>query len=256
MGFWDPGAPAQADTACRSAPSPVGRLSLRWIEIVLRWAGWAWLFAGFMTGAMAADSAALEPSNGQRSFDIPAQDLSTALSDYSATTGIGVLVDGSLSAGRMSAPIKGAFNPTAALQALLDKTGLTARYVTPTAFTLAPASAEPRPGAGADLARESYFAAVQAAVVRVLCKRAGTRPGRYRSVVRLWIDRSGVVQRSEILASSGQADRDAAIEAQLADLDIEERPAFDLPQPVTLVLLPRNPQKSVDCPAPDGGLQR
>jgi hypothetical protein len=192
--------------------------------------------------------------NGPRGFDIPSKELSTALSDYSAATGISVLVDGGLSAGRMSAPVKGVFSPAMALKALLDRTGLTVRYATPTALALVPAS--PTPGR-ADLVRESYFAAIQAAVVRVLCKRAGTRPGQYRSVVRLWIDRSGVVQRSEILASSGQAERDAAIGASLSGLDIQERPRASLPQPVTLVLLPRGQQQqSVDCPARDSGLQR
>src|SRR5262249_13595547 len=141
-----------------------------------------------------------------------------------------------------------------ALQALLDNTGLTARYVTPTAVTIVPVMPEPR--RGADLLRERYFAAIQAAVVRALCKRLETRPGQYRSAGRRWIDRSGVVRRSEILGSSGQPERDAAIEASLSNLNIQERPAFALPQPVTLVLLPRGRQKSVDCPMLDGGLQR
>ncbi|MBV9561922.1 MAG: STN domain-containing protein [Bradyrhizobium sp.] len=164
---------------------------------------------------MAGDYAAPEPSNGQRSFDIPSQELSTALSEYSAATGISILVDGSLSTGRMSASVKGVFSPAAALQSLLDRTGLTVRYATPTALALVPAS--PTPGRAVDLVRESYFAAIQAAVVRVLCKHAGTRPGQYRSVVRLWIDRSGIVQRSEILAST------KAIEAPAGDNGREER---------------------------------
>jgi hypothetical protein len=196
---------------------------------------------------VAGDYIAPEPSNGLRGFDIPAQELSAALSEYSAATGISVLVDGSLSAGRVSAPIKGNFSPAQALQALLDKTGLTVRYATPTALALVRVS--PIPRRAVDLVRESYFAAIQAAVERALCKGAGTRPGQYRSVVQLWIDRSGIVQRSEILGSSGQMERDAAIGASLSGLDIQERPTFGLPQPVTLVLLPRGQQQSVDCPA-------
>jgi hypothetical protein len=216
--------------------------------------GWAWLFAGLVAVAMADDCAAPELLDGPRSFDIPAKPLSAALSDYSATTGIAVLVDGGMTAGRMSAPVRGVLSAAAALQVLLESTGLAVRYVTPVAFTLVPSMREPP--RTANPAREHYFAVIQAAVVRVLCRQAGTQPGQYRSVVRLWIDRSGMVQRSEIVGSSGRPERDAAIERLLVNLDLQERPSFDLPQPVTLVLLPRRQQPSVDCPVFDTDLRR
>jgi hypothetical protein len=255
MSSGDPDAPREPGNGCR-----IARVSLRWgraswIELALRWTGRAWLFAGLVTTAMADGSTAPDPSNGRRSFDIPSQALWAALDQYSAATGIGVLFDGGMSADRISAPVEGVLSPAAALQALLSSTGLTARYVSLTAVTLVPALPERRRGGGGDPAREQYFAAIQAAVVRVLCQRAETRPGDYRSVLRLWIDRSGVVRRSEILGSSGQPRRDAAIEASLSNLDVRERPALDLPQPVTLVLLPRSERKSVDCVMFDGDWQ-
>jgi hypothetical protein len=219
----------------------------------LFWKARAWLIAALVAVAMADDCAALEPNEEDRSFDIPSKPLSAALSDYSAVTGLGVLVDGGMTAGRMSAAIKGAFSPAAALQALLEPTGLTVRYVTPTAFTLVPAPMAP--ARSVDPAREHYFAAVQAAVVGALCQHAETRPGQYRSVVRLWINRSGMVQRSEIFGSTGQPERDAALEKLLVNLDIQERPSFNLPQPVTLVLLPRGAQSPADCVA-DAGQRR
>jgi len=205
-----------------------------------------------VTVAMADDPTPSDLVSSPRSFDIPAKPLSIALGDYSAATGIAVLVDGNMTTGRMSAAIKGVLSPQAALQALLETTGLTARYVTSTAFTLVPTP----PERGADPARERYFAAIQAAVVRALCKRPDTRPGQYRSVVRLWIDRFGKVQRSEMFGSTGEPERDAAIEQLLANLDIQEPPTLNLPQPVTVVLLPHGQRPSGDCPAFHSDMRR
>jgi hypothetical protein len=218
------------------------------------WIGRIWLFAGSIALAMADDSVALKSLSDQRSFDIPSQSLATALSSYSSATGVGVLVDGDVTVGRVSAPVKGAFMPAVALQAMLENTGLTARYVTPTAFTLVPAA--PEQGGGAGQYREHYFALIQAAVVRALCKRTETRPGQFRSALRLWIDRSGLVQRSEMLSSTGRSDRDVAIDELLKNLSIGARPTFDLPQPVTVILLQRGQDAAADCPALDAGLRR
>lgn len=240
----DPGARKRTRIGCRSPLTFFSLGRVRGMVFGCLWIGRLWLFIGIIAVAMADDSAPSESGSGHRSFDIPSKSLSTALSDYSAATGIGVLVDGGVTAGRMSAPVKGVLTPPEALQALLEKSGLTVRYANPTAFTLVPAP--PEPGRGADLAREHYFAAVQAAVARALCKSADTRPGQYRSAVRLWIDRSGLVQRSELLGSSGKPERDAAIGQLLRDLEIEARPTFSLPQPVTVALLLRDQDQSVD----------
>jgi hypothetical protein len=194
---------------------------------------------------MASGPAHAEAGLDHRSFDIPSKPLSAALSDYSTATGIGVLVDGAAIAGHMSAPVKGELTPSEALQALLEKSGLTARYASPTAFTLVPAS--PAQKRGADLARERYFAAIQAAVARALCKRADTHPGQYRSAVQLWIDQSGTVQRWELLGSSGKPERDAVIGEALSNLTIDAQPTFSLPQPVTVALLARGQDQSEDC---------
>jgi hypothetical protein len=207
-----------------------------------------------VTAALNADPARSAGVSDRYSFDIPSKSLPAALGDYSAVTGIGVLVDGRMMAGRISAPIKGTFSSSDALEALLAKSGLSVRFVSRTAFTLMPASPEPR--SVADNARAAYFAAVQTAVVRALCKRAETRPGQYRSAVQLWIDRSGFVHRSELLGSSGKPERDVAIGEVLSNLTIDAQPTFSPPQPITVALSPHGQDQFDDCVLADRASRR
>jgi hypothetical protein len=207
-----------------------------------------------VTAALNADPARSAEVSDRYGFDIPSKSLPAALGDYSAVTGIGVLVDGRTMAGRLSAPIKGTFSSSDALEALLAKSGLSPRFVSRTAFTLIPASPESR--TGSDIARAAYFAAVQTAVVRALCERAETRPGRYRSAVQLWIDQSGFVQRLELLGSSGKPARDVAISEVLGHLTIDALPTFSLPQPITVALSPHDSDRFDDCSPADRTLRR
>lgn len=187
-------------------------------------------------------------------FDIPAQPLAAALRAYSAATRIGVLVDGELTAGRSSAAVAGALSPEQALRTLLTGTGLIVRYAAPAAFTLVPAPADAPRSSSRDHSRD--FLAVQTAVKRVLCQSEETQPGRYRMALQLWIDPSGTVVRSEFLSATSSRERDALVSAGLKNLTIEMAQPASLPQPVTVVVLPRAPGQGTDCVRRVTGTQR
>ena len=67
--------------------------------------------------------------------------------------------------------------------------------------------------------------------------------------MQLWIGASGAVLRSAFLGSSGSRDRDDDLSTMLNGLAIGEGPPAGLPQPVTLVILPRPPAATRDCEA-------
>jgi hypothetical protein len=210
--------------------------------------------AAFLGIALAMNTPALaRDMEGQLdiALDIPAQPLAAALYTYSAVTGIEVVADGTLISGRRSAALKGSFVPENALKTLLAGTGLTIRRSASDAFVLVAAPvAEIRqlpdpPRIVPDYA--DYAAHIQTKMKRALCQLATTEPGAYRAVVELWITSSGAVQRGDLLSSTGSQERDAAISAMLSELAIGEAPPAGLPQPVTLMILPRSPADTGDC---------
>lgn len=190
---------------------------------------------------VAAEGEMAMASRGWTSFSIPAQPLAAALSAYGEATHIPMLVDTELTAGRRSNAVMGVFTPFDALQGLLAGTGLVARAIGDRGLTLVPLrTAEPAsvtPSA-ASARFDHYSAVIQIALHEVLCRRLETRPGTFRSLVRLWIGDSGRVTRSEVLTSTGDPRRDTVLASELQALVIDEPPPSDLRQPVTLLLLP------------------
>jgi hypothetical protein len=180
-------------------------------------------------------------------FDIPAQPLAAALYAYSAATAVEVVADGALVSGRRSAALKGAFTPEGALRDLLVGTGLTLRRTAANAFVLVPvataAPADPLPTP----AFADYSTLIQTAMKEALCRVAATQPGGYRTAVQLWIAPSGAVVKAALLSSTGNDDRDTMLSAMLRGLTIGAPPPRSLPQPVTLVILPRSPAETGDC---------
>lgn len=87
-----------------------------------------------LLAAMAAQPASLAapaPQAGadQRiAFDIPAQPLDAALTQYFRATGVQLLYDSKLTSGRRSSTVRGNYAPREALALLLRGTGLVARY--------------------------------------------------------------------------------------------------------------------------------
>jgi hypothetical protein len=183
-------------------------------------------------------------------FDIPAETLTDALGAYSADTGEQVLVDDDLIAPFKSTSINGLFTREDALDTLLKGTGLTARLIGQDAVTLEPDrtatappptdnSVSPQEAQGEPPGFNQYSAAIQATVMFALCGSVGTRPGSYRLLIQLWIDRHGNITHSRLLNSTGSRVRDAALTRLFGNLSVGITPPAGLPQPVTLLILPR-----------------
>ncbi len=200
-----------------------------------------------------------------RAFNIPAQPLATALVAYSRTTGIQVLYDSRLRSNRRSSPVVGSFTPDVALQTLLVGTGLLANY-TPSGDVVlhqpaAPGSdiAEPPlpdgpvltlgtlqvqgapqigPVTQDDAEGRLYAGVLERDIRQALRQNPRSAGGNYRVLVKLWLARSGTVQRFMLMHSTGDEQRDDAIAQSLRGLTISQPPPASLPQPVGIVLTP------------------
>ncbi|MCA6109651.1 secretin and TonB N-terminal domain-containing protein [Bradyrhizobium cenepequi] len=180
-------------------------------------------------------------------FDIPSQPLAAALGTYGATTGVQVLYETALAAGRTSAAIKGSFTQEAALRALLAGTGLVGRRTDVDAITIVPTLRE-HPASAASIVPDARFlGALQAGVLGALCGNTDTRPGGYRMALQLWITPTGALQRASLLGSSGNARRDVALIAQLQNVQIAVLPPAGMTQPITLTIVPRSPLQPLEC---------
>jgi TonB family protein len=188
-------------------------------------------------------------------LDIPAQPLASALDAYSAATGKEVFYDGTTGGGRRSAAVKGTFMPRSALTALLAGTGFVALPGGPDDYTLvyAPeqaAHAEAAVRIAADRPYAHYFAVVQTDVRNALCRRPETRPGSYRLVLKFWIGPSGAVERSELTGSTGSPAADGLLVQTFRILRLDEPPPPDMPQPITMAVLPQAAGAAA-CPPTD-----
>jgi hypothetical protein len=182
-------------------------------------------------------------------FDIPAQPLDAALNAYIGTSGAQVLYETALTVGRRSTQVKGRLAPDAALHTLLIGTGLVERRTDTDAFIVTAALEGQQPGVSpAAVARDSPFiGAVQASVLGALCGNPQTRPGSYRIAIEIWISPSGAVQHSELVGSTGNAMRDAALGNALQGVVVEATPPAGMPQPLVMMIAPRRPNETGDC---------
>lgn len=229
---------------------------------------WNFLIVGCLSAADLARAGqalddgdqALKRAERQVRFDIPAQPLVAALEAYSTASGIQVLYDSRLARDRRSDGVEGFFTPEAALKMLIGGTDLVVRYTKLNDIVLVPASREKDgPGnaplkEGAVLSLEmlrvedesdpgepfdyrSYVGIVQADIQAALRKDAETRSGNYSIGVKLWLDPSGTIRRSNIFRSTGDQERDTAISRVLQDVTISKAPPTNMPQPVSILII-------------------
>jgi len=195
---------------------------------------------------------------GTIAFDIPPQPLLSALRTYSETTGQAVLVDSSLARGRQSPGVQGNFDKTTALQKLLAGTGLVASYSSDQAFTLklaqpdttvdrtAPEEKVESPGVEESKAViDQYAGKIQQPIETALCQSEDAHPGTYRLALQIWIGASGRIDKARLL-SAIDSERAYAVHRALNGLVLEPPPS-DMPQPVTLLLLPRRAGDDPAC---------
>lgn len=183
-------------------------------------------------------------------FAIAAQPLAQALVEYSLASGLTVLVDSTLTAGRQAPAVVGRYTPGDALRKLLADSPLAIRYASERSFTLVAKPDESAAAAarsGKRLRDTPYAAVVQGALKRALCAAAAPQPGNYRALVQLWFDKAWRVTRVGWVASTGQAGLDDRLEAALRGVVIGPLPAT-LPQPLTVLLTPRSAAQCADAP--------
>jgi hypothetical protein len=188
-------------------------------------------------------------ATGTIAFDIPPQPLLTALRSYSEVTGQAVLVDDALTVGRQSPGVKGNYDEIGALRTLLAGTGLVASYSTNQSFTLKLAGSgqsidtdrHERPDAtasgGIEAVTERYAGKIQRPIETALCQSKGTRPGGYRLAMQMWIAPTGKVERIHLLTPLNDVRRGDEVRVALNHLVLDPPPP-DMPQPITLLLLP------------------
>ncbi|MEI2418012.1 STN domain-containing protein [Orrella sp. JC864] len=209
--------------------------------------------AGVAAGARACAGPLLD-------FDIPAQPLGQALSQYGAIARQPALAPSALVEGLFSTAVHGRYSAEAALQRLLQGTGLIAeKSVSPygEVFRLTrPAAIRPPGPAGANpLAGESldgYPALLQARVLRALCSHARTVPGDYRALFRVQVDAGGQLHRTDLIESTGDPARDAVLVAVLRQVRAGPPPASSVDVPYTMMLLPVAPGARPPCAAGAG----
>jgi len=192
------------------------------------------------------DAAAMpEPAELRFDFNIPAQPLAAALQRYAAVSGRPALFDSAAVSGRTSAAVRGRHSPEAALHRLLEGTGLTAesaRDGPADAFVLKPVDTEADAmHLAPDGVNTDYGAWVQARVWEALCADPRTAPGDYRTLLRFEVDAAGALQRPRLLTSTGNVRRDAAVREALQRVRVGRAPPPAMAQPLTMVLLPRDP---------------
>jgi hypothetical protein len=231
--------------------------------------GGAHLLVGAMLGAILMASGWTQENRGDRlneraAYHIPSQPLDLALQVFSRASGVQVLYESELAAGRRSTPVEGRLSGEAALRGLLAGSDLVVHTISPDAITLSRHSDSPAEGgrdtppghplagvdltlgtlrvmappeAGEDAALRDFNQALQADIQNALKKNARTRTGNYRVAVKLWIDPARILQKTELLESTGDAQRDTDISNVLRGLVVSRAAPANTRQPVRVVIV-------------------
>jgi hypothetical protein len=195
---------------------------------------------------MAMQSRASPLSDADLAFDIPAQSLSRSLQDFSAATGIEILVDGRHTANARAPALKGKMPLRPALLHLLGRTNLTPEELPSGAVLL---SIVQRPSMRLPGDDQPYFADIQQAFQTALCRNGLTSPGRYRLAVKFWVGPSGDVVRAARLDTTGDDVLDSALDAVILHISIGKAPPTNLAQPIALVVSPGDTDAASVCAA-------
>lgn len=212
----------------------------------------SWLFAILVIMSFASSYA--EDSNlrvGQPvSFEIPAQPLAQALDSFSIASGIDVFYNAAMAERRRSMPVIGTFTPQQAIAIMLSGSGYVARVTAPGSIAIV--NHEPGPAAAeapfGPSRYEAYFSKVQARIDDVLCALPDRSAAEADMLLRIWLRPSGEVARAELLSadqpgkpSVNRLVADAISVAKFA------APPGNMPQPLTLVVLPPPSRGDLPC---------
>lgn len=215
------------------------------------------LVPGASFAATAHDTPSHRALAAEIAFDIESTGLQQALDAFSAASGISILCDGALAHGRVSAALQGVMTPQVALTTLLADTGLTATFSSEyTAHILLPGA--PMEGAivpelsdtamplgvihveapvtapGFLRSRGLYARLMQYELQRALRRNSRLIGNRDEAHVRIWVDATGAVERSELVGTTERLPLGRAIARALEDLAVGQPPPVDFPQPVSI----------------------
>lgn len=194
---------------------------------------------------------AAHPPSQLLDFDIPAQPLAAALNRFASRSGWPVLFHSKMVAGRMSSAVQGRYRPDAALQRLLEGTGLAPEKVAggpADAYVLKePDAQEIAAGASAPAVDFDYGGRVQSHIWQALCADTRTAPGAYRFLLRFRVDASGRVYALRMFSSTGDARRDAAVLETLRHVRMDHSPPPGMAQPLTMLVLPSDQAGAPRC---------
>jgi protein TonB len=85
-----------------------------------------------------------------------------------------------------------------------------------------------------------YAGLLKNEIVEQLGNEKQARGAEYSIILRVWVKEDGSIERVKITQSSGNRDRDRAIEAALARISrISQAPPADMPQPISLRIVSR-----------------
>lgn len=212
-------------------------------------------------GAFATQTVVQSVSPGQNerdeaelfSFDIGSVPLLSALQQYATLTRHPTLFRSELVADRTSTAIRGVYSAEAALHLILKGSGLIAEEFNSGgshAFILKAAPDNPADKGAQRWA--AYSRLLQQHVWQRLCRSANAAPGQYRALLRFRVDAVGQIRQPALLASTGDAGRDKAVLGVLQQTKMDLAPPADLPQPLTMLIVPNDAEASARC---DGGSQ-
>lgn len=226
------------------------------------------LCVGIAIGA-ARPPAVARPSQGQvavRDYDIPAQDLETALLKLGRQSGIDILYERDVLAGLRSAPVRGELTPQAALAHMLASTPLIHRFTSATAVLILPARAtgvtttpgnataaaaprlmldrlqvraEPVIGQQPSPDYRPFGYLVRSTIARRLQDDPRTRGRAFNVRLAVAMDPQGVIRDPLVRRSSGNDRLDRAIISVVAGTTLPEPPPAGMPQPIWLEIIAR-----------------
>src|SRR5262249_53516411 len=148
-------------------------------------------------------------------------------------TGLQILYEPALTRGRRSTAVNGSMAPETALSVLLVGSGLDGRRTDIDAVVVVAAPPPP-----VDAVDAAFLGALQAGIMRGLCRAEGARPGAYRAAIQLWLTRGGTIRRIALLGPTGEARRDAALLRAFDMVVIEHVPASAAERPLTMTITP------------------
>ena len=225
--------------------------------------------ASFVVVSLAATSAGAQASSpapiaaqAMQRYDVPAEALNLALARFATLSGVDLLYDHALAAGRTSSTLAGTYTPQQAILLLLRGTGLAVRFTSRTAAVVflpdqpaaTPAEAKPS-GKTLDLDAlrvtaspligspsgvfDAYGRQAQGEIYRRLAADPALNGVVFRIELRVDLDGEGVIRNAHLMTGAGDSRLDSKILALVDGARLSQPPPPGLPQPLRFRIVSR-----------------